>query len=121
MARRKRLSDVARAFKADLTKNQTNAEVKFKRYLEQLNIIYTFQRIVYHGNKFYIVDFYLPRENIVFEIDGDYHRSDEQCTKDDTRTKHLKIHGIKHVHRFKNKETDNPYTCKNRIIKLLSK
>ena len=56
-----------------------------------------------HGIGRYIVDFYCPELNLVIEIDGDSHFSDEGKEKDTIRDSFMETLGIK-VLRFTNEE-----------------
>ena len=56
-----------------------------------------------HGIGRYIVDFYCPELNLVIEIDGDSHFSDEGKEKDTIRDAFMEALGIK-VLRFTNEE-----------------
>lgn len=51
----------------------------------------------------YIVDFYCPRANLIIEIDGGQHYSDEGINKDKVRDDYLRGQGFK-VLRFSDKE-----------------
>lgn len=53
-----------------------------------------------------IVDFYLPKEKIVFEMDGDSHLTKEQIAYDIRRDLEMAKLGFK-TYRFKNKEIIN--------------
>lgn len=54
----------------------------------------------------YIADFVCLRENLIIEIDGGYHDTQEQQEKDQERTNWLQEHGFK-VIRFKNEQVLN--------------
>ena len=96
----------AEEFRRSLIEKQTDAEKKFKTILKSLKIGYEFQKIFYYtrpgGNSFYIVDFYIPSKEVVIEIDGGYHNTDNQVKLDRQRTKVLKKEGIEEVIRFTN-------------------
>jgi len=51
----------------------------------------------------YIVDFYCPKADLIIEIDGSQHYTDEGINKDKIRDNFLKIQGFK-VLRFSDKE-----------------
>lgn len=110
-----RLQGKAEEFRADLIKNQTLSEKKFKLILKELNIKYEFQKIFYTEKSFYIADFYLNDYNIVIEIDGGYHNTVEQKEKDSKRTKAL-IKEIDGLYRVKNEAVENIELTK-RLIK----
>lgn len=65
--------------------NATESEKKFKIYLKLLGYKYSFQYPVYPNNSFFIVDFFLPKERLVIEIDGGYHKDYKQKAKDKLR------------------------------------
>lgn len=112
---RLRLQEKAEEFRADLIKKQTPSEARFKIILKELDIKYEFQKIFYTENSFYIADFYLSNYNIVIEIDGGYHNTPEQKTKDSKRTAKL-IEDIDDVYRIKNETVTNVELTK-RIVK----
>jgi very-short-patch-repair endonuclease len=101
-----RLGDKAKKFRTDLVKNQTPSETKMKAILKFMGIKYEFQKIFYTETTFYIVDFYLPDENIVIELDGGYHNTKEQKAKDRKRSKAL-MGEIDGVYRLKNEAVEN--------------
>jgi len=57
------------------------------------------QRII--GN--YIVDFYCPKSNLVIELDGGQHYTDEGIEKDKIRDEYMKSQGLK-ILRFSDRE-----------------
>jgi len=61
----------------------------------------------------YIVDFYCAKGRIVVELDGYYHTTDEQYTKDKSRTEFLKSERLQ-VLRFTNYEIEAEFekVCK---------
>ena len=83
-----------------LRSNPTPAEKKLR---------YSF--LTSHPSKFlrqkpidnYIVDFYAHQEQLIIEVDGDTHRSDEKIRYDQKRTKKLESYGLS-VIRFTNTE-----------------
>lgn len=60
-------------------KNQTSIEKKIQSLLQQLNIEYESQKCIYN----FIVDFYLPKYNIIIECDGDYWHNLQHIVKRD--------------------------------------
>ena len=68
----------------------------------------------------YIADFYCEEVNLVIEIDGSQHGTDESIEYDNERTKYMNSVGIRVV-RFLNDEVDNNFenVC-DEINKLLS-
>ena len=103
--------DAAKKFREKLVKNQTNSEKKFKAILKMAKIEYEFQKIYIFEESFRIVDFYLPKQNVVIEIDGEYHNDKDQQLDDRRRTRQLIQSGVRKVFRFKNKEIDNTEGC----------
>ena len=83
-----------------LRSNPTPAEKKLR---------YSF--LTSHPSKFlrkkpidnYIVDFYAHQEQLIIEVDGDTHRSDEEIRYDQERTKKLESYGLSMI-RFTNTE-----------------
>ena len=91
-----------------LKSNPTNAEVIFKGFLEELNIPFRFQKGMITSKKkrrVRIMDFYIPRIKIIFEIDGEYHDNTYQQIKDFEREQEIgrKRRGVLFV-RFTNQE-----------------
>ncbi|BAO54397.1 vitamin B12 dependent-methionine synthase activation domain-containing protein [Nonlabens marinus] len=86
-------------------KNPTPAENKMWEVLSNKKLDgYKFRRE--HIIGMYIVDFVCLRENLVIEIDGGYHDTEEQQEKDQERTNWLQEHGFR-VIRFKNEQVLN--------------
>lgn len=117
---RLRLREIAEKFREDLIKKQTSSEAKFKIILKELNIKYEFQKIFYTETTFYIADFYLLDYNIVIEVDGGYHTTSEQRSKDNKRTAKL-IEDIEGVYRIKNEAVDNIELAKGIVKGFLVK
>lgn len=63
----------------------------------------------------YIVDFFVPKLNLVIEIDGGYHLEKEQQQKDYDRDRSLELIGYK-VLRIKNEEVQNLELVKTKIL-----
>jgi len=111
------LKNKAEEFRLQLKGNATKAELRFKKILEELDIDYEFQKVIFYPKSFYIVDFYLPKYNRVIEIDGEDHK--KKKTKDKDRTHKLKTQGIRSVHRFLNNETNNFNYIETRLKNIL--
>lgn len=98
------LLELANKYRKTLVKNITPQEAVFRSFLDDFGIKYKFQKIEFYGNKFYIVDFYLPEYNCVVEIDGNHHYTSEYIVSDAERTQHLKMLKIGEVYRIKNSD-----------------
>ncbi len=84
-----------------LRKDYTIAEIKLWQSLRNSKLGVKFRR--QHPIESYIVDFISLQDNLIVEVDGGYHESDEQSTYDEERTKLLTEIGF-HVIRFSNDE-----------------
>ena len=93
-------------FRGGLKKNATRHELQFKTMLESLDIKFEFQKIFIIKKKGYIADFFLNSYNMVIEIDGKNHATQEY--KDLIRTENLlKTNIVNHVLRFENEEVES--------------
>ncbi len=79
----------------ELRLNSTESEKIFKVKLRLAGFNYSFQYPIHTKNTFYIVDFYLPKQGLVIEVDGEYHNDKKQKVKDSHRTKDLNKLGFK--------------------------
>src|SRR3989338_3278671 len=71
--------------KYKLKNEPTYAERVFRKYLDEFGIPYNFQKgiVTSKGRGLVrIVDFYVPRVNIAFEVDGGYHNTNHQEIND---------------------------------------
>ena len=95
--------NTAEYYKHLLEVNATYAERLLKTFLTG-KIDFEFQKIIYTDNKhFFIADFYIPSQNLIIELDGEYHDDTKQQDKDIWRTKILQSLGYRII-RFKNKQ-----------------
>ena len=95
--------NTAEYYKHLLEVNATYAERLLKKFLTG-KIDFEFQKIIYTDNKhFFIADFYIPSQNLIIELDGEYHDDIKQHDKDIWRTKILQSFGYRII-RFKNKQ-----------------
>ena len=95
--------NTAEYYKHILEVNATYAERLLKAFLTG-KIDFEFQKIIYTDNKhFFIADFYIPSQNLIIELDGEYHDDTKQQDKDIWRTKILQSFGYRII-RFKNKQ-----------------
>lgn len=107
-ASKSRKRSVRNAFKKILKKrrieargNPTEAELKAKKIFIKNEIAFEFQKIF----RQYRVDFYLRKTRTVIEIDGCYHKLDNQKIKDKWRREELMKHGkIDYIIRFTNED-----------------
>lgn len=88
----------------------TSAELKFMHIaqLKGLKLVPQYLINIYSKNKyrierFYFADFCDPKNHIVFEVDGDYHFTEDQIKRDKQRTKDLVKAGYK-VFRITNED-----------------
>lgn len=88
----------ANEFKKDLIDKATPYELELMKVLNELHVDYEFQHIVFlHDDyvikKFYIADFFMPKYNLIIEMDGKWHAETEQAQKDIQRSKDIKALG----------------------------
>ena len=104
---------VARRFRKTLLTTETKSEKEFEKRLIQAGVEYKKQHIVFVSWwRFFIVDFYLPKHNLVVEIDGHIHLT--QKKKDKWRTE-LLLTKVGKLKRIKNENV-----CKVNLNVLLS-
>ena len=103
--RKQKQTDLAKKFSVELKDRATKPELDFMSFLDSNHFAYVFQKPFKNGKSFFIVDFYLKEYNVVVEIDGGYHDTPEQRSRDEKRTYWLKrINQVKDVVRVKNEE-----------------
>lgn len=115
--------NTATEFKKQLLEKSTVYEAALCNYLYKKGNKVDFQKIIYLDtnmkiNKFYIVDIYLPKYNLIIEVDGEYHYNSEQILKDNIRTSELKNMGYK-LFRCNNEDTFNLDLLYSKIIKAI--
>jgi len=77
-----RVSKTACLYKSKLKRNPTKAEIIFRQILKEHQIPFSFQRIIYTPNKFFIVDFIIRMKPFkIIEIDGKYHQDNQEYDK----------------------------------------
>lgn len=92
--KKKTIEDIMENYrKANIERNNEN-ELKMKNILDNLKIEYEYQKILKVGCKFYIADFYIPKNNVIIEVDGGYHNSSDMLIKDRERDIALAKYGI---------------------------
>ena len=95
-------NDRLKPYSQNLRKNMTDAEKALWLKLRSKQIKrYQFYRQKPLGR--FIVDFYCPKGDLVIEIDGGQHYSDEEKAKDSQRDSYLKSIGL-HVLRISDRE-----------------
>jgi very-short-patch-repair endonuclease len=88
--------------RAERLANPTPAEESFALILHSIGIKHEREKIVLNGDRFVLLDFWLPKWNMAIELDGRSH--DNQKTYDHDRSIWLaREHGMK-VIRFTNRE-----------------
>jgi len=78
--------------KRKLRENATPSEILFKQKLDEHNIPHKFQKSLYAGDFFCIVDFYFTRpyfQRLAIEIDGGYHDTPEAQERDKKKNAYL--------------------------------
>ena len=114
--------EVSERFRKQLISRATKSELAFKKFLDNQMVAYQFQKVIWVSvdceQKFYIADFFFKRYNLIVELDGGYHYTDEQKKADDVRTMHLRRSGY-FVLRFDNSATDNSKEIYNEIISFI--
>lgn len=94
-----------------LKSEMTEAEKQFDKIakLKHLKLIPQYKVNIIRGSrivKFYFADFCDTKNKLIFEIDGEYHFTDDQIKKDLKRTRDLTRAGYK-VYRITNEEVFN--------------
>lgn len=114
-------------YQRNMRRNPTRAESRFKRALFKhfnlhpqtkrkkcKHLIVTQRIFMLNAQNGYIADFYLPKHQIIFEVDGDSHYGKLPKAYDDVRTSYFASRGIK-VFRITNNATRKPTMCENFI------
>jgi very-short-patch-repair endonuclease len=97
-------------------RNPTAAEEAFAGILNRLGIKFEREKIILNGDRFVLLDFYIPSVKLVVELDGAQHRG--QKGYDMGRSMWLaRVHGL-HVVRFWNKAVMDG-TAEARIRQML--
>lgn len=81
----------------ELMKNSTKAELSVFWKLHKSKIKFLYQAPFLFKTNIYFADFYLQDKNLILEIDGEYHETQEQKANDRKRDSDFKKHGIKTV------------------------
>jgi len=101
---------LAEQFRKEALEHPTPSELIAKELLIKAGVNFNREHIFYHdGGKSFRVDFFLPRHNVVIEIDGGYHDTVSQKRQDKKREDILiNQNGVKKILRFTNDEMLNP-------------
>lgn len=115
----------AKEFCDSLRENQTSAEDRFKFMFGLTEIPFCPQYPIRREDdptKYYILDFYMPTENLVVEIDGGYHEAPEKKVDDKVRDEFLKRKGFRVV-RITNRVVFKTKTVRDlrRILGIVTK
>ena len=97
-------------------KHRNAAVIKFESLLNKIGLKFIPEKKVivkysthFDNSKLYIIDFYIPKpDNLIFEIDGGYHKSPEQISYDKKRDGILKRKGIGKTIRITNETVLDP-------------
>lgn len=90
-----------------MRKDPTEGELCFKQILKYFDIKFNSQHVIETNNsKVFILDFYVKSMKLCFEIDGGYHKLDDQIKKDKIRDAELCKLGISTI-RFANSTVIN--------------
>lgn len=113
----------ANSYKSDLTKRTTFPERVFKNILDEYKILYELQHVIYiHNNYvingFYIADFFIPKFNLIIELDGEYHYTPQQKYKDSVRDTLIQNRDY-YILRIDNEEVYNKQTVLKKIINYI--
>lgn len=103
---RRRFTDYQVMLRAEICRqrrleDRTPAELTFAALLDTLSVHYVKEKILQNGDRWVLIDFFVPVCGLAFEIDGMAH--ERQKEYDDGRTAFLEEKGIR-VIRFTNKE-----------------
>lgn len=105
--------------------NRKNATIYEKLMSFKLNvqrIKFIFQYSMPYKNSFIICDFYVPKYNLIIEVDGMYHDEILQAHKDIERDKFLIENGYNVLRMFNNEiDTFDTSSIKNYVVKPVIK
>jgi len=109
-----------RLFIRRLHRRFTHAEGIMSNILYHLGLRYLFQYQFKRGHfKIYVADFYIPRYNLVVEVDGGYHS--DRKDYDQKRSSFLESTYSVKVIRFTNSEIlNNPDSVKTELQRILT-
>ena len=94
ITKKKEIEEVMEDFRNGNVKRHDVHEEKMKNILDKLGIEYEYQKVLNVGGKFYIADFYIPKNNVIIEVDGEYHFTNKMLIKDRERDIAFAKHGV---------------------------
>lgn len=100
-----KIDEIKNKFISENRKNATIYEKLMALKLKTARIKFVTQYVIDYNNSFILCDFYLPKYNVIIEVDGMYHDSILQTHKDSLRDKYLQTNGYV-VFRMWNNEVD---------------
>ncbi len=101
-----KIDEIKNKFISENRKNATIYEKLMALKLKTARIKFVTQYVIDYNNSFILCDFYLPKYNVIIEVDGMYHDSILQTHKDSLRDKYLHTNGYV-VFRMWNNEVDS--------------
>lgn len=101
-----KIADIKNKYVSENRKNATIYERLMSMKLKVAKIKFIHQHVIDYDDSFIICDFYIPKYNLIIEIDGLYHDSILQTHKDSLRDKYLQTNGYV-VFRMWNNEVDS--------------
>lgn len=108
----KRFKEDAKKLRKKRLLTPTPSEKIFADALTKLKIEFVREKLFFCNNTYYFADFYFPTQNLVIEIDGGYHKKEEQAVRDNQRTSNLiNLCGVSEVLRIANEEFNDVKTC----------
>lgn len=81
-------------YKETNLKRDNKGERDIQALLDKFGIEYERQAIFKINDKQYLADFYIPKNNVIIEVDGEYHNDEDQQLKDFNRDKDFAQRGI---------------------------
>lgn len=115
-----KIDEIKNKFISENRKNATIYEKLMALKLKTARIKFVTQYVIDYNNSFILCDFYLPKYNVIIEVDGMYHDSILQTHKDSLRDKYLQTNGYV-VFRMWNNEVDSFDTNYIKTLPVYSK
>lgn len=114
-----KLVKVAKDSVQRLTEDLTKAETYIGNLLKELNLSFDYQFVVYTKGKFVICDIYILQKNLIIELDGNQHYTEEGIAKDLNKEKILRDCGFPNIIRLENNKALN--LDKIQLLNILEK